>query len=97
MERLLGKRLDHPVQPKQINGITSIRLNTPGGFGKEATTVVEQCANKGGWAVVYGHPHSLSGSNSQSESYLVPFFETVNRLRAEGKLTIGLPRDLLGN
>jgi hypothetical protein len=93
-EVLVGRRLDRPVRPESIGGMTCIRLNTPGGFDQDSQAVVERCVGRGGSAVVHGHPHSLHSGNSQDERWLTPFLQHVRNLRAQGLLRIGLPGQL---
>lgn len=92
-DRIVGRRVDRPVRLEQIAGVTCCRLNTPGGFGPESLAMLERAARRGGIAVVYGHPHSLSAESPQNERFLVPFLERVRQLRAEGRLEVMLPRD----
>jgi hypothetical protein len=93
MERLSGRNLDRPVQPEQISGVTCIRLNTPGGFDDSVQTALGKYTDKGGWIVVYGHPHSLLSGGSQDFIHLVPFLDLVIQLQQTGKLRVCLPRD----
>ncbi|HXY29786.1 MAG TPA: polysaccharide deacetylase family protein [Gemmatimonadaceae bacterium] len=94
-ERGIGRRIDRPLSPRRIAGVMCVRLNTPGGFTAPNLEVVERCADQGGVVAVYGHPHSLAGSDPQSERSLVPFLERVSALRREGRVKVGLPRDLV--
>ena len=94
-EKLLGKRLDKPVEPTSISSICCVRVNTPSGFGEGTKSVFQNCASKGGIVVVWGHPHSLGSGNAQDEKYLVPFLEMIVSQRKEGKLGIALPHQLL--
>jgi hypothetical protein len=89
------RRVDEPSRVENIAGVSCVRLNTPGGFGEEATRMLERCAQEQALAVVYGHPHSLVAQNSQNERHLVPFLERVRDLRTAGALDVVLPRDLL--
>ncbi len=94
-DRLLGRRVDGPVLPVDIAGVTCVRLNAPAGFGADALEMVTRCATLGGLVVVYGHPHSLRSGNGQDERWLRPFLERVRLLRAQGRLRYALPRQLL--
>jgi peptidoglycan/xylan/chitin deacetylase (PgdA/CDA1 family) len=91
---LTGRRLRSPVRPELIGGLTCLRLNAPAGFGEPTIRLVRRCAAEGGFAVVYGHPHSLFSGNFQDERHLIPFLQLVRKLREEGRLEVGLPRDL---
>jgi peptidoglycan/xylan/chitin deacetylase (PgdA/CDA1 family) len=94
-EKLRRRRIEFPVLPERIAGITCLRMNTPGGFDAASTAVLARCLARGGVIVVYGHPHSLHSGNSQDEKHLVPFLEQAQRLRGRGVLRTVLPRDLL--
>lgn len=93
-ERFSRRRLDRPVLPESIAGMTCLRLNTPGGFGRETADVVERCAATGGYVVVYGHPHSLTLEGLQHEKHLVPLLARVRELVRSGRLEVVLPREL---
>lgn len=95
-ELLLKKRLDWPARLETIAGVYCVRLNTPGGFNSGTMSMLDRCADSGGLAVVYGHPHSLRSGNSQDESLLIPFFRRVQGLRKLRRLKVILPRDLVG-
>jgi hypothetical protein len=94
-ERFVG-RLDRPVCPESIAGVTCLRLNTPGGFDASAKAVLTQCVQGGGTTIVYGHPHSLHSGNSQDERWLVPFLRELRDLRGRALLQISLPSHLNG-
>jgi hypothetical protein len=93
-ERLVGRRLDRPVCPESIAGVTCLRLNTPGGFDAGAKAVLTQCVQRGGTTIVYGHPHSLHSGNSQDERWVVPFLREVRDLRSRALIKIVLPKRL---
>lgn len=90
-----GQPWDRPVEPESISGLCCVRLNTRAGFNGMALTRVREVAEHGGIAVVYGHPHSLTAGNSQSERWLRPFLAEVAALRQRGRLSDLLPRELL--
>ena len=94
-ERLVRRPLLRPSLPERIGGVTCVRLNTPGGFDRRAVAMVERCARGGGFAVVYGHPHSLRAGDAQDETWLVPFLRRVHGLQRQGRLRICLPRELI--
>jgi peptidoglycan/xylan/chitin deacetylase (PgdA/CDA1 family) len=98
-QRVLGavtrREWYRPERLRAIRGITCVRLNTVGGFGGAALDDLAQTTRRGGLIVVYGHPHSLRSGNAQDERHLVPFLAVVRKLRAEGRLRVALPRDLL--
>jgi hypothetical protein len=72
-------------------------MNNPAGFGETARSAVTRCAERGGWVIVYGHPHALSTGHAQGEKFLVPFLQFVAELRAAGKLNVCLPRDVVNH
>ena len=90
-ERVLGKRRDRPSRLERIAGITCVRLNTPGGFDEPAIKMLERCAETGGTAVVYGHPHSIKGKGSQNEAHLIKFLERAAELKKQNKIEVKLP------
>jgi len=95
--RLFRRRLFKAGKLERIGGLTCVRLNTPCGFAERTLRVVEYFAKQGkGIVVVYAHPHSLNSGGPQDEKYLIPFFDRVAELRAEGRLEVVLPRDLVG-
>jgi hypothetical protein len=93
-ELVRRRRLDRPVAPEAIAEVTCLRLNTPGGFARETVEVVTNCAETGGYVVVYGHPHSLTLGGIQNESYLAPLLALVRDLCVSGRLEVVLPRQL---
>jgi peptidoglycan/xylan/chitin deacetylase (PgdA/CDA1 family) len=95
IDQLTGRRTDRPVASEQISGLTCFRLNTAGGFNGSALERIRQAADGGGLAVVYGHPHSLTAQNSQSERWLRPFLAEAAELRRQGRLVDRLPRELV--
>lgn len=95
-ERLSHRRVDHPVEIETIAGVACLRLNTPVGFDIPTLRLVEQCAQAGGFAVVYGHPHSLSMDGPQNARFLEPFLRRASELRDAGRLRIMLPAELTG-
>jgi len=94
-DQITGRREDRPIVSEKIAGLTCFRLNTDGGFNGSALDRIRQAANDGGIAVVYGHPHSLTGENSQAERWLRPFLAEVAELRRQGRLMDCLPRELV--
>jgi peptidoglycan/xylan/chitin deacetylase (PgdA/CDA1 family) len=95
IDRLVGRRADSPVEPEIVSGLRCFRLNTAGGFDGSAMERVQQAAERGGLAVIYAHPHSLTAENSQSERWLRPFLARVAELRRQGQLVDMLPRELV--
>jgi peptidoglycan/xylan/chitin deacetylase (PgdA/CDA1 family) len=94
-DRLVRRPLDGPARVETIAGVTCVRLNTLGGFDGGALAMVRRCAEAGGIAVVYGHPHSLDARNSQDEIWLKPFLGELSLLRAQHRLLPCLPRQLV--
>lgn len=94
-EKLLRRPFCRPSRVEEIEGVACARLNTPGGFMADTEAVLEQCVERGGLAVVYGHPHSIRSGNSQDEIWLEPFLRKLQMLEQSGRLDICLPRDFL--
>lgn len=94
VEALARRRLDRPVEPELIEGVTCLRLNTPGGFAESAQSMMRRCVSSGGLGIVYGHPHSLRAGGEQDERHLVTLLEEIRRLRDADRLTVTLPRTL---
>ena len=57
--------------------------------------MLHRSAEKGGFVVAYGHPHSVRSGNSQDFRHLVPFLESAAKLKREGRLDISKPSDIL--
>jgi peptidoglycan/xylan/chitin deacetylase (PgdA/CDA1 family) len=95
IDQITGRRTDRPIVSEQISGLTCFRLNTAGGFNGSALERIREAADGGGLAIVYGHPHSLTAENSQSERWLRPFLAEVAELRRQGRLLDRLPRELV--
>lgn len=97
-ERLFGftgkQRGRPPSQPEEINGIWALRLNTYCGFGQDSRRMVMNVIRNGGYAIVYGHPHSLTTSGPQGENTYLPFLEWVSAWQKAEQLEIVLPRDV---
>jgi peptidoglycan/xylan/chitin deacetylase (PgdA/CDA1 family) len=94
--RVLGRVPAHrPQRLEEVEGITCLPLSGLAGFGPSSCSLLRRCAAEGGYAVVYGHPHSLYADNPQNERYLIEFLEQAAALRAQAALTVVLPRDLV--
>lgn len=95
--RLFGGRAGQAGRLETISGLTCIRLNTPCGFGPPTLNLLDRVVRqqRGGFVVVYAHPHSLHNGSPQDEKYLIPFFERINALRRQGLLTVARPADVL--
>ncbi len=96
-ERLRGFPTRRPAHLEIIAGITCIRLNTPGGFKSDPEAVLEKCIEQGGFAVIYGHPHSITAGadNPQDLVWLEPMLQRISLLKQKGLLEVVLPRDVL--
>jgi hypothetical protein len=94
LNMLAGCRIEAPGRARTIAGVTCVRLNTLCGFTELTHTVLEQCAAKGGLAIVYAHPHSLTSGGPQDQSLLIPFLRRVWALRAAGRIEVIRPADL---
>jgi hypothetical protein len=95
IEWLARRRVDRPVLPTAIADVLCLRLTGQAGFDAPVRAVLARAVARGGTVVAYGHPHSLHSGSAQDERHLVPFLETAARLRAEGRLDICQPRDLI--
>jgi peptidoglycan/xylan/chitin deacetylase (PgdA/CDA1 family) len=95
LDRVCGRRVEMPLRPEAIGRILTLRVNTPCGFATETQRMVISCGSQGGFAVAYGHPHSLTSDGPQGESHLVALFKVIDQVRSEGKLQVLLPRDLV--
>jgi hypothetical protein len=94
MRRIGGERLFAPRRPISVRGVQCLRLNAGCGFGPDSRRSVAECARRGGVAVLYGHPHSLDGGDTQSEAHLVECLAALARWQKEGLVRTCLPRDL---
>lgn len=97
VQRLLtlgGFSVNYKANLETIEGIQTIRLNGKAGFAADALNRLYHAVQKKELVVIYGHPHSLSGSSSQSMANLFAFFEKANGLIKESKLQVVLPKEL---
>jgi hypothetical protein len=94
LERFLRRPCDAPGKLKQVEGVSCLRLNAGCGFAEPARHMVRRCARDGGYAVVYGHPHSLSTAGPQSFASLADLLAEVREMVEQGELTVMLPREL---
>ena len=93
-DQVFGRK-DGPGRTESIARVTCLRLNGFG-FARSTGELLDRCVRMGGFAVIYAHPHSLKSGDSQDQKYLVPFLQSVSRLKKEGALRVVLPRDLDG-
>lgn len=93
VERIVGRTMYEPSDLETISGVTCTRLNTPGGFMAETDMVLELCIQRGGLAVVYGHPHSLRSGNSQDAIWLEPFLKKLQLLQQNDLVRVCLPSE----
>ena len=95
-ERVRGRELYRPRDPATIAGIRCLRLNTPGGFSAELRDTIEASLDKGGYWVLYGHPHSTSDDTStQSLQLLHAMLEAADGWRRAGRVECIRPCDLI--
>ena len=98
LERLRGllghKAPFRPVTPEKIHGVTTLRLNSRVGFAQDTLDLVERTMRQGGYALAYGHPHSLSLASVQAEHFLVPFLAQVRAWVSDQRLEVVLPSQL---
>jgi hypothetical protein len=89
------RELHLPGRLDTVGGVRCLRINTPCGFSSEARCVIERHLDRGGFWVLYGHPHSTSDERSpQSLGNLEATLEVVERWQREGRVRTVLPRDL---
>lgn len=94
-EAVQGRMLYRPERPVTIEGILSLRINTPYGFSEEGRRTMESQLDRGGFWVLYGHPHSASDdTNPQSLRQLVATLEVLDGWRRDGRIRYVLPRDI---
>lgn len=92
-EAVIRRRIRQRNLVRTIGGIRVLRLDASG-FDAEARALLERCAARQDFLVVYGHPHSLHSGNAQDESFLIPFLKTASELIRTQRIVTCLPRDL---
>jgi hypothetical protein len=103
-DRAIGQRLADYIARRELHrageldsiaGVRCLRINTPCGFAADARWLMERQLDRGGYWVLYGHPHSASDpASSQSLGNLEATLEMLERWRREGRVRCILPRDL---
>jgi len=94
--KIFSRRRIRPSRIEKAGGLTYLRMNSRAGFGDQALRLVDLCTNEGGFAVIYGHPHSLHSGTGQDEQHLILLFEKVQRLISENRLQVLLPNQIVG-
>jgi peptidoglycan/xylan/chitin deacetylase (PgdA/CDA1 family) len=95
VEAVRGTELHRPFALERVSGIQTLRINTPCGFSKEARRAIEAQLAKGGYWVLYGHPHSATDEGSaQSLENLLETLRVVDGWRRAGRARCILPRHL---
>jgi hypothetical protein len=94
--KMFGRKWIRPSSIEKAGELAYLRLNSRAGFGDHALRLLALCVNEGGFAVIYGHPHSLRSGTGQDEQHLIYFFEKVQRLVSESRLQVLLPRQVVG-
>lgn len=94
LEAVLRRSCDQPGTVKSIEGVACLRLNAGCGFKDHAIAMLRRCAREGGYAVLYGHPHSLSVPGAQSFACLRRTLAVVQGLVKQGQLQVVLPREI---
>jgi peptidoglycan/xylan/chitin deacetylase (PgdA/CDA1 family) len=94
LEAVLRRPCDYPGALKSIAGVACVRLNAGCGFADRSIDMVRRCAREGGYAVLYGHPHSLSVPGPQSFDCLRRTLAIVKELVRNEQLQVVLPRDI---
>jgi hypothetical protein len=96
MQQLItGSRIDRPGRLESIEGITCVRINTPGGFDERTVALLDKFARTDGLIVSYGHPHSLFADGAQNIRYVSAFLQRVKELTRQNVLDVCTPRQLL--
>lgn len=100
VERAAELASRHPVrQPEhlhEIGGVQCLRLNTPGGFAADVRDAIGARLRRGGYWILYGHPHSVGDEpGPQSRAAVEAFLATVARWRHDGAVRVARPRDVL--
>ncbi len=95
----LGRKIGHEPAfkasiPEKINGIECIKLNTRGGF-QNVLPLLKSNLDQDGYAVIYGHPHSITSNNGQSLKYLEPFMKGLSSMVNNDDLEVVLPKSLV--
>jgi hypothetical protein len=89
------RELHRPGAVDTVEGIRCLRINTPCGFAAAARETMERQLDRGGYWVLYGHPHSVSDSaSSQSLANLEATLRVVEQWRREGRVRCVLPREI---
>lgn len=94
-EYVTGREYPRRAKVADFNGVRYVLLNTPAGFDDPARDMVQKVAERGGIAVVWAHPHSLTAHNAQNECHLVPLLDLIVELRRSGRLDVVLPRQFV--
>ena len=95
IEAVQRRELYRPEELATIEGILSLRINTPCGFSEEGRLAMKAQLDEGGYWVLYGHPHSASDDASpQSLRELVATLELLDGWRRAGRIRYVLPREL---
>lgn len=92
--RLTGKPVIQSTREEWVENILCLKVSN-GGFDVNSITVVQQAAQTGKNAVIYGHPNTLAGDNPEGLKFFIPFLEVACDLREQGKLDIITPAQLL--
>jgi hypothetical protein len=94
IKRLFGWKLVFRTSfPESINGITCIKVNTPGGFGPKTMEVLKSYFGHDGIVALWAHPHSLFSMNNQNEEHLQRILELLKENRTAFNNI--LPKDIL--
>lgn len=89
-----SSRLNNPSRIENICGVNCLRLNSIGGFN-DMEKPLRSMLSKEGYFIAYGHPHSITANNRQNKKYLIPFLALLKSLKAELKVEVVLPRDII--
>ncbi|MEO8097244.1 MAG: polysaccharide deacetylase family protein [Acidobacteriota bacterium] len=92
-EMLSRRRIDLPSRAHAIAGVCCVRVNASG-FEASTLRLIERCAERGGIAIIYGHPHSATAGGSQDISLYVKVLDLLARLRREKRMDVCVPRQI---
>jgi peptidoglycan/xylan/chitin deacetylase (PgdA/CDA1 family) len=96
LESVLRRRIEQPVRPENIAGITCLRLNTRCGFSSQLRQTLTRQLREGGMWVIYGHPHSTTNRDTpQALEALEEMLALVRKWKYEGSVDVTLPRDIV--
>ncbi|MBX6332316.1 MAG: polysaccharide deacetylase family protein [Gemmatimonadaceae bacterium] len=95
-ELVTRRSVDRPARVESIAGVRCLRLNTQGGFDEPVRRAIAARLDRGGYWVVYGHPHSAGDEpGPQSLRMLEGMLALIDQWRRDGRVRCALPRDIV--